>query len=61
MLVGFANSRKELAQVIPNDRSTWTTSFYEGLWELRTLANGSGVYPGDIRTTKDDINVRYGF
>ena len=55
----FANSRKELAQVIPNDRSTWTTSFYEGLWELRTLANGSGVYPGDIRTTKDDINVRY--
>ena len=55
----FANSRKELAQVIPNDRSSNVTSFYEGLWELRTLANGSGVFPGDIRTTKDDINVRY--
>ena len=55
----FANSRKELAQVIPNDRSGNVTSFYEGLWELRTLANGSGVFPGDIRTTKDDINVRY--
>ena len=55
----FANSRKEMAQVIPNSRSANVTSFYEGLWELRTLANGSGVFPGDIRTTKDDINVRH--
>ena len=55
----FANSRKEMAQVIPNSNSINVTSFYEGLWELRTLANGSGVFPGDIRTTKDDINVRY--
>ena len=55
----FANSRKEMAQVMPNSNSINVTSFYEGLWELRTLANGSGVFPGDIRTTKDDINVRY--
>ena len=52
----FANSRKEMAQVLPNNYSV--TGFYPGLWQLRTLANGNGVFPGDIHTTRDDINVQ---
>ncbi len=50
----FANSRKEMAQVLSEGNS----GFPSGLWNLSTTSTGAGKYPGDIHTTRDDINVR---